>query len=94
MSGVHTRGSSVSDALIQWTTAGALIAFGIMFFDDAVIMGHTILALGILSAANEGLKLRARHAGSDGGYRRVRLVLALAYVALVLIGFLSPPSEP
>ena len=94
MSDIHTRGSSVPDALIQWTTAGALIAFGVIFFDDAVIMGRTILSLGILSATNEGLKLCARHAGSDGGYRRVRLVLAVAYVVLVLIGFLFPPSEP
>jgi hypothetical protein len=89
----HPSGSSVSDALIHWTTAGGLIAFGVIFFDDAVIMGRTILTLGILSATNEGLKLLALRAGSDGGYRRVRLVLAIAYVALVLIGFLFPPSE-
>ncbi|MGA3017711.1 MAG: hypothetical protein ABSF62_11375 [Bryobacteraceae bacterium] len=94
MKDVHTKGSSVPDALIHWTTAGALIAFGVIFFDDAVIMGRTILTLGILSAANEGLKLVALRAGSDGGYWRVRLVLAVAYVVLVLIGFLFPPSGP
>jgi len=57
-------------------------------------MGRTILTLGILSAANEGLKPIALRAGSDGGYRRVRSVLAVAYVALVLFGFLFPPSKP
>jgi len=88
----HKRGLSVPDALIAWTTAGALIAFGVIFFDDAVIMGHTILALGVLSAANEGLKLRDLRTGPNGGRRRVRLVLAMAYVALVLIGFLLPRS--
>lgn len=94
MNDAHTRGSSVPDALITWTTTGALIAFGVIFFDDSVIMGRAILALGMLSAANEGLKLRARRAGSNGGYNRVRLVLAVAYVALVLIGFLFQPSGP
>jgi hypothetical protein len=94
MNGAHTRGSSVPDALITWTTAGALVTFGVIFFDDTVIMGRTILTLGILSAANEALKLLALRAGSNGGYRRVRLVLAVAYVTLVLIGFLLPLSAP
>jgi hypothetical protein len=94
MNDAHASGSSVPDALIHWTTAGGLIAFGVIFLDDAVIMGRTILTLGILSAANEGLKLIALRAGSDGGYRRVRSVLAVAYVALVLFGFLFPPSKP
>jgi hypothetical protein len=78
---------SVPDALISWTTSAALIAFGVIFFDDAVIMGRTILALGLLSAANELLKLR--EAGSRAGYQGLRLLLAFAYVALVLIGFLA-----
>jgi hypothetical protein len=90
----HTNGLSVPDALIAWATAGALIAFGVVFFDDAVIMGRTILALGLLSAANEGLKLGAPRGGSRGGYRRIRLLLAVAYVALVLAGFLFPPAVP
>ena len=92
MNDVHTRGSSGPDALIAWTTAGALVTFGVIFFDDAVIMGRTILTLGILSAVNEGLKLHALRAGSNGGYGRVRLVLAVAYVVLVLAGFLFPSS--
>jgi len=92
MNGVSTKRTWIPDALIHWTTAAALIAFGVLFFDDAVIMGRTILALGILSAANEGLKLRAQ--GSAGGYVRVRLLLAVAYVALVLAGFLLPTAVP
>ena len=67
MNGVQTSGSSFPDTLITWTTAGALIAFGVLFFHGAGIMGRTILALGILSAVNEGLKLRASCAGSNGG---------------------------
>jgi hypothetical protein len=82
------RQLSVPDALIAWTTAAALIAFGIIFFDDAVIMGRTILTLGALSAGNELLKLRAARSGGD--YSRARLVLALAYLALVLVGFAKP----
>lgn len=84
----HTaRSLSVPDALIAWTTSAALIAFGVIFFDDAVIMGRTILGLGLLSAANELLKLRASR--SRPNYRGLRLLLAFAYVALVLIGFLA-----
>ena len=84
----HTvRPLSVPDALIAWTTSAALIAFGVIFFDDAVIMGRTILSLGLLSAGNELLKLRG--ARSRAGYQGLRLLLALAYVALVLIGFLA-----
>ena len=87
---IHKPALSVPDGLISWTTSAALITFGIMFFDDAVIMGHTILLLGVLSAANEALKFRATRRGGD--FRRVRLGLALAYFGLVLIGFLSPPA--
>jgi len=83
---------SLPDALIAWTTIAALVAFGIIFFGDGVIMGRTILTLGVLSGANEALNLRAARSG--GTLRRVRLVLAMAYVALVLIGFLWPRSEP
>jgi hypothetical protein len=92
MNDVHPSGSPVPDALIAWTTAGALIVFGVVFFDDAFVMGRTILALGILIAANEALKLRARRTGSGGGYGRVRWIVAIAYVALVLVGFLLPPA--
>jgi len=89
MNDYHPRESSIPDRLIAGTTSAALIAFGITFFDDAVIMGHTILTLGLLSAGNELLKLRAARSGADN--RRVRLGLALAYVTLVLAGFLFPP---
>ena len=92
MNNLDANRQSIPDALIHWTTSGALIAFGVIFFDDASIMGRTILALGILSAANEGLKLRAVRRASNTGYRWVRLSLAVAYVSLVLIGFLFPPS--
>jgi len=94
MEEADTKKASVPDALIQWSTAAALIAFGLMFLNDAVIMGKTILALGVLSAANEGLKLYARHAGSILRYSRVRMLVAVAYVALVLVGFLFPPGTP
>jgi hypothetical protein len=57
-------------------------------------MGRTILALGILASANEVLKLHAWRAGAAAIYRRIRLALALAYVALVFIGFVFPPSGP
>lgn len=81
------------DALIHWTTSAALVAFGLIFLDDTVIMGRTILALGVLSAANEALKLRGQRTGVKGGYREVRMALAVAYVALVVVGFLFPPSS-
>jgi hypothetical protein len=88
----HPRESSVPDALIAWTTSAALIAFGIIFFEDAVIMWRTILTLGLLSAGNEALKVRAARSGGD--YRRLRLGLALAYLALVLVGFCAPRAKP
>ena len=94
MEEADTKKASVPDALIQWSTAGALVAFGLMFLNDAVIMGKTILALGLLSAANEGLKLYARRGGSTLRYSRVRMLVAVAYVALVLVGFLFPPGTP
>ncbi len=62
------------------------------FFDDAVIMGRTIFLLGLLSGANEALKLWVARPG--GGYRGLRLVLAIAYVGLMLMGFPGGPSEP
>ncbi len=82
------------DVLIAWTTAGALIAFGIMFFDDAVIMGRTVLLLGLLSAGNELLKLFGLRTGLQSQSYRMRLILAVVYVTLVLIGFVSPGSQP
>jgi hypothetical protein len=91
MNDLDTNRQTIPDALIHWTTSGALIAFGVIFFNDASIMGRTILALGILSAANEALKLRAVRTVSKTSYR-VRLWLAVAYVSLVLIGFLLPSS--
>ena len=91
MSGPHSRHLSVPDALIAWTTSIALVAFGVIYLDDAVIMGRTILGLGLLSAANEALKLLALRTGND--YRLLRLGLAFAYLGLVLIGFLSPPAS-
>lgn len=85
MKHLHSNPSLIPDAVIAWTTTGALIAFGVIFFDDSVIMGRTILALGVLSAANEALKLR-------GGHGRVRLALAIAYAVLALTGFLLAPA--
>ena len=70
----------------------ALVCFGFLFLDDAVIMGRTILALGILMAANEGLKLRAALAGAKHGYHKLRLAVALAFVALVFVGFFFSPT--
>lgn len=90
----HLNRPSLPDVLIAWTTAGALIAFGIMFFDDAVIMGRTILILGLLSAANELLKLLRLGTGSQSHSDRMRLILAVVYVTLVLIGFVYPGSQP
>lgn len=84
---LHANPSLIPDKVIAWTTSAALIAFGIIFFDDSAIMGRTILALGVLSAANEVLKLL-------GGHRQVRLALAIAYAGLVLVGFLFPPTAP
>ncbi len=94
MNGSHTNRASVPDALIHWTTAGALIAFGVIFFDDAAIMGRTLLVLGVISATNEGLKLRSMRAASNAGYGWVRLLLAVTYVLLVVIAFFFPPSLP
>jgi len=92
MNDAQPSGSSIPDALIAWTTSGALIAFGIIFWNDAVIMWRTILALGLLSAFNEALKLRALRNGSSGAYHHIRLLLAIAYAALIFIGFFFPPS--
>jgi len=88
MNAVRTRGTSIPDAMIAWTTASALVAFGIIYFDDSVIMGRTIFGLGVLSAANEVLKLSAARGGSDSGHARVRLALAVAYAVTVIGGFL------
>jgi hypothetical protein len=86
MSQMHTRASSVPDNLTAWTTASALIAFGIIFFDDAAIMGRTILALGFISAANQVLKPWEIHSQAAGRYRYARLILAIAYVTLMAGG--------
>jgi hypothetical protein len=92
MNDLNTNRSSIPDALIHWTTTAGLIAFGVIFFDDASIMGRTILVLGLLSAANEALKLRSTRTVSKASYGRVRLSLAVVYVLVVLIGFLFPSS--
>ena len=89
MNDAQASWSSVPDALITWTTAAALIAFGAVFSSEAIIMGRIILALGILSAASEGLRMRALRTGPTGGNQRFRLMLAVAYVVLVSIGFIS-----
>lgn len=88
----HRPKLSAPDALIAWTTSAALLAFGIVFFDDAVIMGRTILLLGLLSGANEALKVWAARMGGD--HRSLRLVLAIAYAGLVLTGFLCGSARP
>jgi hypothetical protein len=92
MNDARRRSVSIPDALIAWTTAGALVAFGVIFLDDSMVMGRTILALGLLAGANEGLKLHARWSGISGEHRRIRLALAIAYVVLVLAGFFFPPD--
>jgi len=92
MNELNTNRLSIPDALIHWTTTAALIAFGVIFFDDASIMGRTILALGVLSAANEGLKFLSIRTVPNSSYGWIRLSLALVYVLLVLTGFLFPPS--
>jgi len=84
---------SVPDALIGWTSAAALVFFGFLFLDDAVIMGRTILVLGILMAANEVLKLHAALAGSKRGYHKLHLAVAVAFVTLVFFGFFSPATR-
>ena len=83
---------TMPDALINWTTTVALLAFGIIYVDDSAIMWRTILSLGILSGANEILKVREARTGATPGFRRVRLALALAYAGLMLFGFFAPPG--
>ncbi len=90
MENINAQKSSLPDALFAWTTSISLVAFGIIFFNDAVIMGRTILVLGLLSITNEALKWRAARSGSD--YRRLRLVLGLTYLAFVLSGFFAGPA--
>jgi hypothetical protein len=81
------RAVSLADPIIAWTTSTALVFFGMIFFDDPEIMGRTILALGVLSATNEALKLRSARSGAD--YGRFRLALAMTYLVLVVFGFVS-----
>ena len=56
-------------------------------------MGRTILALGAIVAANQSLKRREIRSQAARGYKRARLILAIAYVTLVLTGFLFPPEQ-
>jgi len=90
---MHTRASSTPDYLIAWTTASALIAFGIIFFDDVSMVGRTILVLGLIGAANQVLKRWESHSQVPGTYRRARAIPSIAYVILVLRGFLFPPEQ-
>jgi hypothetical protein len=94
MQATPTRRAALPDALINWTTAAALITFGVVYVNDAAIMWRTILTLGLLSTANEILKIRASRIGTGTNYARIRLVLAVAYVGLALFGFFFPPPEP
>jgi hypothetical protein len=88
-----SRLQGIPDPLVAWTSAAALVFFGLIFFDDAVIMGPTILTLGLLMAGNEALKLHAASAGAKHGHQKLRLILALAFVALVLCGFFFSASR-
>jgi hypothetical protein len=90
MNDSNLRGVSVADALIAWTTSAALVALGVIFFEDAVIMGRTILTLGLLSASNEVLEMRA--AGPVGDYRRLRLGLAPKLRGIHIGGLSIPPA--
>ena len=87
----HWAAQSVPDALIAWTSGAALVSFGLMFLDDAVIMGHTLLALGLLIVVNEALKLHASYRGAKNGHQKLRLAVAMLFVVLVVYGFLFPP---
>ncbi len=87
-----SKEASVPDVLIHWTTAAALIAFGIIFLNDTVVMGKTILALGLLNASNEGLKWYSRRQAPKGFHHQLRMLVAVAYVTLIVIGFLFPPQ--
>ena len=87
------RPHSVSDALIAWTSGGALVVFGLAYLDDAVIMGHTLLALGLLVVAHEALKLHASLTDAKHGHYRARLAVAILFVALVVYGFMFPSPQ-
>jgi hypothetical protein len=80
--------SSVPDSLINWTTAAALVAVGGILSSEGVILGRTLLALGILSGASRLLRLRAVRTGLHGGYQWFRFVLAVVYVVLLSVAFL------
>lgn len=86
MNNAQPARSSVPSALITWSTAAALIAFGVVLSSQGIIMGRAVLALGILSAANEGLRLRAQRTSFNSNYERFRLVLAVVYVVLISVG--------
>ena len=74
------------DALMAWTTTVALIVVGVTFLGDVIAIGRVLLPLGILSAINEGIKLRGTRRGTQPQYRHVRLVLAVVYAALMALG--------
>jgi ABC-type tungstate transport system substrate-binding protein len=84
------KAQSVPDALIAWTSGAALVSFGLMFLDDAVIMGHTLLTLGLLIVVNEALKLHASFTRAAHGHEKLRLAVAIVFVALVVYGFVFP----
>ncbi len=85
---------SFSDTLINWTTAVALLAFGIIYANDDSIMWRTILALGGLMAASEIVKIGELRRGSTATRRRWRLAFAVAYTGLIVFGFLFPGWRP
>jgi hypothetical protein len=49
-----------------------------MFFDDATIMGRTLLVFGFISAAKQILKRWEIVSQATGRYRRARSILAIA----------------
>ncbi|MCZ2080427.1 MAG: hypothetical protein LC130_36125 [Bryobacterales bacterium] len=69
-----------------WTNTAALIVLGVVLFDDVIAVGRLMLPLGILSAVNEVLKLRAARRRAQSVYRGVRLAVSVVYMALVLLG--------
>jgi hypothetical protein len=88
MNAGHAHEPSVSDVLIAWTTATALITFGVILSNDAIIIGPAILTLGVLSLTNEVVRLCTARTGLNGGYPKVRWALAIGCIATALIGFL------
>ena len=64
------------DGLIAWTSGTALVAFDVMFPDDAVMIAHALLTLGVPIVVNEALELCASLTGPKHGHQRLRLAVA------------------